>query len=111
MGRKKNNRQYQIALEMGLVGNRPVPQRAPEPPPVPVDGRRVHCPCGRDGHRTNDGYCIDGKLYTNGEIFALKQVELHGKGLARKVLSNPAIRLLDDTLGLDFSLVSVKLMR
>jgi hypothetical protein len=48
-------------------------------------------------------WCIGGRVFDHGEIFNLKQIEVQAPGTAGRLLGHPALTLLDETLGLDFS--------
>lgn len=119
MGRRKApSRQEQIARELGLLPELVRPKRKyeqlnpPKPEAIPTvefAGRERHgddCPGGR--HKLTDGrWCINGRVYSHAEIFAMRQLNLRQDGLAAKVVNMPAFRMLDDLLGLDLSTIRV----
>jgi len=122
MGRKQlqKNRQEQIAMELGLI---PDPEkerlaRLAKEKSKKEEEERLRkqvvqapgweCPdCPGGKHPVKDGWCINGRFWSHGEIFRMKEIAVQQPELPKKLVENKALMMLKDSLGLDFSTLEV----
>lgn len=109
-------RQTAIAREMGLLPPEEgvqVHRRAYVPIEAKVEEPRAahepwvchDCPGGR--HKVPGGTCIDGQLWSHGELFEMKRLDALEPGMAKRLFNNKALMALRKTLDLDFSNIKV----